>query len=191
MGTSRDEILNRIAALKKRNVELPAIPLFNQIEANGIKQFSDSLKANHAEVIVCKNEEERDNHLRWLAKEFGNISSTFSAVKSTMEVKDRSVEEMKDLEIALLKGNTAVSENGAIWMVMEDGNPRVLPFIVEHLVVVVESCNIVPDMHHAYKAISQDESFSVFIAGPSKTADIEQSLVIGAHGPKKMTVLIC
>jgi L-lactate dehydrogenase complex protein LldG len=32
--------------------------------------------------------------------------------------------------------------------------------------------------------------FGAFIAGPSKTADIEQSLVLGAHGPKTMTVFL-
>lgn len=45
-------------------------------------------------------------------------------------------------------------------------------------------------MHEAYKLISFDKpSYGVFVSGPSKTADIEQSLVIGAHGPKSGYVI--
>ncbi|MNW08326.1 Lactate utilization protein C [compost metagenome] len=46
-------------------------------------------------------------------------------------------------------------------------------------------------MHEAYQKIADSVyGFGTFIAGPSKTADIEQSLVLGAHGPKNMTVFI-
>ena len=68
---------------------------------------------------------------------------------------------------------------------------RAAPFLTEHLVVILERERIVRNMHNAYEQISIDEEgFGIFIAGPSKTADIEQSLVIGAHGPKRHTVLI-
>ncbi len=46
-------------------------------------------------------------------------------------------------------------------------------------------------MHDAYDIIADQEyDFATFIAGPSKTADIEQSLVLGAHGPKTMMVFV-
>jgi L-lactate dehydrogenase complex protein LldG len=46
-------------------------------------------------------------------------------------------------------------------------------------------------MHEAYSKIGEQQyGFGVFIAGPSKTADIEQSLVLGAHGPRSMTVFL-
>ncbi|MDB5022907.1 MAG: lactate utilization protein [Mucilaginibacter sp.] len=67
---------------------------------------------------------------------------------------------------------------------------RALPFS-QHLAVIIEADAIAASMHEAYKRINQaNYGFGSFIAGPSKTADIEQSLVIGAHGPKSMTVFI-
>jgi len=68
---------------------------------------------------------------------------------------------------------------------------RLLPFICQHLILIIEKKNIVATMHQAYQKIDiAREGFGVFIAGPSKTADIEQSLVIGAHGPRSLTVYL-
>ena len=99
--------------------------------------------------------------------------------------------ELEKVERAYIKGTVAVAENGAVWVYESQMKNRLLPFICQHLVLVVDRKDIVATMHDAYDKIKAGaEGFGVFIAGPSKTADIEQSLVIGAHGARSAKVYI-
>jgi len=96
-----------------------------------------------------------------------------------------------DVELAVIKAHFGVAENAALWITEELMHQRAVPFICQQLAVVVRKKNIVQTMHDAYLKIGEDDyGFGSFIAGPSKTADIEQSLVLGAHGPKGMTVFV-
>jgi L-lactate dehydrogenase complex protein LldG len=96
---------------------------------------------------------------------------------------------LADVEVLEIDGEFGVAENGAIWLT-EDALPhRVAPFICQHLVINVKK--IVPHMHAAYEELGKVNSgFGLFLSGPSKTADIEQSLVIGAHGARSLTIVI-
>ncbi len=96
---------------------------------------------------------------------------------------------LADVEVLEIDGEFGVAENGAIWLTEEALPHRVAPFICQHLVINVSK--IVPNMHAAYAELNKPNSnFGLFLAGPSKTADIEQSLVIGAHGARSLTVVI-
>lgn len=96
---------------------------------------------------------------------------------------------LAEVEVLEIDGEFGVAENGAIWLT-EDALPhRVAPFICQHLVINVKK--IVPHMHAAYEELGKVNSgFGLFLSGPSKTADIEQSLVIGAHGARSLTIVL-
>lgn len=99
---------------------------------------------------------------------------------------------LKGLEWLVARGAFGVAENGAIWMHME-GNPhRASLFITQFLAIVIPVDQIVPHMHAAYDRLGDEarQSFGVFVSGPSKTADIEQSLVMGAHGCRTLNVFL-
>ncbi len=97
----------------------------------------------------------------------------------------------EDIDFAILPGEFAVSENGAVWVTDSVVKFRAIYFIAQHLALVVRADQVLENMHEAYRRLSFDSvRFGSFISGPSKTADIEQALVIGAHGPRSMTVYL-
>lgn len=102
-----------------------------------------------------------------------------------------SADTLADVDTAYIRGTIAVAENGAVWLNESQMMNRLLPFICQHLVVIIAKKNIAATMHQAYQLIdTAKDGFGVFITGPSKTADIEQSLVLDAHGPQTMTVVL-
>jgi L-lactate dehydrogenase complex protein LldG len=98
---------------------------------------------------------------------------------------------LEDVDLAILPGQFGVAENAAIWITDERIPQRVIYFLCQHLALVIPADQIVNNLFEAYQRIQfPGPRFGTFIAGPSKTADIEQSLVIGAHGPKSLTVFL-
>jgi L-lactate dehydrogenase complex protein LldG len=98
---------------------------------------------------------------------------------------------LEGLGLAVLPGALAVAENGAVWISGDSFRPRAAFVVPEHLALVVSAGDVVHDLHEAYRRISFPRAgFGTFIAGPSKTADIEQALVIGAHGARSCTLFL-
>ena len=99
--------------------------------------------------------------------------------------------DLQDVDFCVLEGELAVAENGAVWITNHGGPNRAVAFLAQHLAVIVRAETLVADLHQAYQKLSiPAPGFSMFLSGPSKTADIEQALVIGAHGARSLTVLL-
>jgi len=98
---------------------------------------------------------------------------------------------LRDLDFALLPGRHGVAESGGVWWEPADRRERAAGFLAEHVVFVLPARAVLWDLQALYERGGLDGAdFACCVAGPSKTADIEQSLVIGAHGPRALTVLL-
>ncbi|MEQ1798877.1 MAG: LUD domain-containing protein [Lacibacter sp.] len=191
--SAREDILKAITANKPSLVELPLIDSTKVIQYSDlVQQFKTVLQSIGGTAIkitdldLLKKELEEKKAAGEVVvnriAELGTVDDSIAALTAT---------ELAAVEVAYLKATLGVAENGSVWLYESQMGNRLLPFICQHLVIVIERNSIVTAMHHAYKQVdTAKEGFGVFLAGPSKTADIEQSLVIGAHGARSLIVYI-
>ena len=119
------------------------------------------------------------------------ISSNVPGVKADLNPDE--VVEAQDLDgtdVGVIQGEIGVAENACIW-IPQTMKEKAICFISENLVILLSRGNIVNNMHEAYSRITfNDYGFGTFISGPSKTADIEQSLVYGAQAARGVTIFL-
>jgi L-lactate dehydrogenase complex protein LldG len=188
--SSREKILSAIATNQPELVALPTIDINTVIryEDNFI-QFKTVLEGIGGKVELIQDISVVNNLFN-AEKSIGKlIINTFDEVDKQIVLLTSF--ELEKLDKVCIKGSLGVAENGSVWVYESQMFNRLLPFICQHLILVIDKKDIVPTMHHAYNKIDiAKEGFGIFIAGPSKTADIEQSLVIGAHGARTTTIYV-
>jgi L-lactate dehydrogenase complex protein LldG len=177
----------------------PAAPLADPADAwiryaDPRQQFTTALESVGGRCLAVRDVQEIGRELANLPayREAKAVCSLVPGVQGSIDL--AAVADPHDLaaiDFAILPGKFAVAENGAVWVTDESLPHRVIYFITQHLALVVSSREIVHNMHEAYDRLSFAKAgFGAFLSGPSKTADIEQSLVIGAHGARSMTVFL-
>lgn len=190
---SKSNILARIKNNKPELVSLPDISVFQHkvSEENLIDDFIKISNLNMSNVVDIRNTE---IPLRTYMDEF--ISENFpeaSSFYNTLNLQD-GIEEIDfglNIDLFIAEAKLGVAENGCLWFDDSILKQRISTFACEHTILIIHHKNIVPTMHQAYQKINISETgYGVFIAGPSKTADIEQSLVVGAQGAVSNTTII-
>lgn len=189
---SKNSILQAIRAQRVPSAELPSLDRDWIRYPDPLGQFQTLVESVGGRVVRLVDAAELPAALAQLP-EFASAVQIVSAVAGVAATVDLdSIDDPHHLEaidFAVLPGQFAVAENGAIWVTDERLKHRAIYFIVQHLALVLPASQIVHNLHEAYARLTIGRSsLGVFISGPSKTADIEQSLVIGAHGPRSLTV---
>ncbi len=188
---SRDKILAAIRRNKPEEAPLPQIPPF-AAKGELLPAFINMVESGGGQVIQATPDAGLAELIKQLFPAAENIASPLPAAAGNIGLAAlESPAKLEAVDLAVIAAQLGVAENGALWVSEQDCGQRVLPFITQHLAVLLNPAAIVANMHEAYRRIQVDATgFGLFIAGPSKTADIEQSLVIGAQGARSLTVIL-
>ncbi|TBW52891.1 lactate utilization protein [Marinobacter halodurans] len=206
----RDRILSR---LRHGRAASPAAPYpAPQAQATAdsapdIDAMVTALQAAHAEVFRM-DESAWPDHLASLAEQRAwqqwwvgrdEVASTWQAHGSAPSVtvfedwerQKSTLFESAPIGLSLAQGG--IADTGTL--IVESGSavPRTLSLVPPVHVVVVRENSLFPDMATAMVHYSRHgmPTNLIFISGPSKTADIQQTMAYGAHGPRELIVYLC
>ena len=188
---SKKTILENIKKANVPSVPLPSLEMKHTSYEDKNLKFKDMLQSVGG---VASWLEKRDSLEDFINEKYDNLGVIATNIDLSLKhTKTNDIDDphsLKDVDLAIIKGEFAIAENGAIWIKEDDNLNRAVYFIARKLLIIVPKDNIVDSMHEAYKKIDFSKGgFGTFISGPSKTADIEQALVIGAHGAMECRVL--
>ncbi len=102
--------------------------------------------------------------------------------------------ELEKCDVGISGCDCLVAQTGGILVTAASAGGRALSVLPPHHVVLARLDQLVGDLSDAFARVRQPDgsipAFLSFITGPSRTGDIERILVLGAHGPKKLTVFL-
>ncbi len=189
---SREDMLKRIRQNQPEQCALPEIEQFKKEEADPVQKFATVLESIGGRAFRVQDAAEIPALITTHFPGIGRIVSTSQHLSGLETVGgEEDPHTLEDVDLGIVDPQLGVAENAAVYIPESRSKVRALPFICQYLAFVIRASDIVSTMHHAYERLGiTQEGFGSFIAGPSKTADIEQALVLGAHGPKTMTAFI-
>ncbi len=191
--SSKQAILDNIKRNIRAKYDMPDIDSINGIQYPDIeKQFIEISKTVGGNAIILQPGEDINEVIKSSYPDAKVIASNLPDITiATINPDDiGDPHELNGTDLGIIQGEIGVAENGCVW-IPQNVKQKVVYFISEYLVIVLDKKNLVNNMHEAYKKIQfGDKGFGVFISGPSKTADIEQALVVGAHGAKGVMIIL-
>lgn len=206
---SKATILNNIANALKSNPLSPESASYQDIilpiEQDRIKEYKRLQAFNKAEIFDIDEAQIAQTLQEIFAKEQITQALISKPLSSRLDfsiptlIYDRAMENLKDelfeIECGVVEADYGVANLGVMAVISSSHKPRLLSLITKHCIMLVKKESILPNLSEVLKEIKKSHpnllpSNILFIAGPSRTADIELQVVFGVHGPQKVYVIL-
>ncbi|OJX79527.1 lactate utilization protein [Magnetospirillum sp. 64-120] len=200
MSEARANILARLRAAPQ--VQPPERPYWQAPSFNDrLDRFRMMIEAVHGEVHVVTEQTWRP-HLRKILAE-KNVARVLAAPHLGIDwddvvAYDAPVEDFKDqlvsgIDACVTTTRGAIAETGSLVVVPDVDEPRLASLLPPIHVALLKADDIADNLAQIIEAQGWAAAMPtnlLLISGPSKTADIEQTLAYGVHGPKELIVLV-
>lgn len=192
--SSKDDILEKIKQNQPSSIsDLPDLDALGLDSSENLDNYKTVLNAIGGVFVEVKDYGDVITYIKNNYPEEKRRITTIPELSEIAEINwmNDDPHSLENVELTIVKAHFGVAENAALWVTDDILGQRISVFIAQYLALVVNKKDLVSTMHQAYERIgNQEYGFGTFIAGPSKTADIEQSLVLGAHGARGLTVFL-
>lgn len=203
MKPVRREILEKLRKVKISVPEKPDFdePVFYALEKPPFDAFKNNVEAVNGKVYLVESINELTKKLQNILKDFdpANICCAESEIQKILE--SGNIEFSKcdkipeNIETGITGCEFLIAQTGSALVSSAQKGGRQL-FIFPPIHIIIASKNqMVNTLQEAYQAISDKYSGDLpsqllLITGPSRTADIEKTLTLGAHGPKELHIIL-
>jgi L-lactate dehydrogenase complex protein LldG len=204
--SSREIILRQISSISHRrkaesnSYNFSGDKIYKEIVPDAISCFQQEIRAVAGECFVFENEADLFVALKEFVSEkgFSKLHCRDEELKEHLNSFDISFSsseaDFETMEVGITRCEFLVARTGSVIVSSRNSGRRMNIFPPVHI-VVAHSFQLVNYLEDAYRKILQkygNELPSVIstITGPSRTSDIEKTLVLGAHGPKQLVVFL-
>lgn len=188
----KDELLRKLRANTREQYDMPTDDVKGITYDDVVAQFIAMSNAVGSRVVMAEPDERLDDIVRRAYPDAKVIASSLPELTIATLNPDTvpSAQALNGTDVGVVAGQIGVAENGCVW-IPQPMKEKAVCFICEYLVIVLPKSGIVNNMHEAYERIEMPQTgLGTFISGPSKTADIEQALVMGAQAARGVLVVV-
>ena len=207
-SSSRDAILSKIEAARNRRsaafssfIAGSGNDIYEPVEPDAVACFKKELEAVNGQCILCDNEKDLYSKLKDFVMEraFPSVFSRDRQILSRLEENDIPFSN-KDIDFENMSAGITcceflIARTGSVMVSSASSFGRQMHIFPPVHIVLATVAQLKDYLEDALTALQQKyqgnlPSAITTITGPSRTADIEKTLVLGAHGPKEFIVFI-